>query len=134
MRTLHRKLARDLWRLRYQCLTIALLVGCGIASFVAAVSAAASVEASRDAFYAEARFADVFAHLKAAPRPVLDRLRELPGVAAVEGRVVGDYRVAMPESDEAVVAPLRLGNRARGGAAQSHADPVRQTGRAGQHR
>ncbi|HXN33978.1 MAG TPA: ABC transporter permease [Polyangiaceae bacterium] len=104
VRTLHRKLARDLWRLRSQCLTIALLVGCGIASFVAAVSAAASVQASRDAFYAQARFADVFTRLKAAPRPVLDRLRELPGVATVEGRVVGDYRVMIEGSDEAVVA------------------------------
>ncbi len=104
MKTLRRKLARDLWRLRYQCFTIALLVGCGIASFVAAVSASASVQASRDAFYSDARFADVFAHLKAAPRPVLDRLRELPGVATVEGRVVGDYRVVIEESDEAVVA------------------------------
>jgi putative ABC transport system permease protein len=104
VRTLRRKLLRDLWRLRYQCLTIALLVGCGIASFVAAVSAAASVQASRDAFYAEARFADIFAHLRAAPRPVLDRLRELPGVATVEGRVVGDYRIMIGGSDEAVVA------------------------------
>ena len=69
MSTLHRKLGRDLWRLRYQCLTIALLVGCGIASFVAAVTASASVQASRDAFYADARFADIFAHLKRAPRP-----------------------------------------------------------------
>lgn len=104
MKTLQRKLARDLWRMRYQCLTIALVVGCGIASFVSAVSAAASVKASRDAFYEEAHFADVFAHLKAAPRPVLDRLRELPGVATVEGRVVGDYRIEVEGSDEAVVA------------------------------
>ena len=104
MRTLQRKVLRDLWRLRYQCFTIALLVGCGIASFVAAVSAAASVQASRDAFYEEAHFADIFAQLKAAPRPVLDRLRELPGVATVQGRVVGDYRVEVAGSDEAVVA------------------------------
>ena len=104
MRTLRHKLVRDLWRLRYQCLTIALLVGCGIASFVATVSAAASVQASRDAFYEEGHFADVFAHLKSAPRPVLDRLRELPGVATVEGRAAGDYRVMIEGSDEAVVA------------------------------
>jgi putative ABC transport system permease protein len=104
VRTLRRKLVRDLFRLRYQCLTIALLVGCGIASFVAAVSAAASVTASRDAFYTDARFADVFAHLKSAPRPVLDRLRELPGVATVTGRVVGDFRLMIDGSDEAVVA------------------------------
>jgi hypothetical protein len=31
-------------------MTIALLLGCGIASFVAAVSAAASVQVSRDIF------------------------------------------------------------------------------------
>jgi putative ABC transport system permease protein len=104
VRTLRRKLARDLWRLRYQCATIALLVGCGIASFVAAVSASASVQASRSAFYADARFADIFVHLKRAPRPVLDRLRELPGVASVVGRVVGDFRLSMEASAEPVVA------------------------------
>lgn len=104
MRTLRRKLAHDLWRLRYQCMTIALLVGCGIASFVAAVSASASLRASRDAFYEEAHFADVFVHLKSAPRPVLDRLREIPGVAAVDGRVVGDFRLVVDGSSEPVVA------------------------------
>ena len=104
MRTLRHKLLRDLWRLRYQCMTIALLVGCGIASFVAAVSASASVQASRDAFYADARFADVFAHLKLAPRPVLERLRELPGVASVDGRVTGDFRLVLDGSAEPVVA------------------------------
>jgi putative ABC transport system permease protein len=89
--------------LRYQCLTIALLVGCGIGSFVAAVSASASVQASRSAFYADSRFADVFAHLKSAPRPVLDRLRELPGVASVDGRVVGDFRLSMGANADPVV-------------------------------
>lgn len=103
MRTIHLKLIRDLWRLRNQCLTIALVIGCGIASFVAAVSAAASVQASKDAFYEDAHFADVFARLKRAPAAVLDRLRELPGVATVEGRVVGDFRARIETSDEAVV-------------------------------
>lgn len=104
MKTLRRKLLRDLWRLRYQCLTIALLVGCGIASFVAAVSASSSVQASRNAFYSDARFADLFAHLKRAPRPVLDRLREQPGVATVEGRIVDDFRLLVDPSAEPVVA------------------------------
>ena len=79
MRALHRKLVRDLWRLRYQVITIAVLVGCGIASFVSAVAAASSMEASRDAFYAERTFADIFDHLKRAPRSVLDQLRDLSG-------------------------------------------------------
>jgi len=103
VRTLQKKLLRDLWRLRFQCFTIALLVAAGIASFVAAVSASTSVKASRDAFYADARFADLFVHLKRAPRPVLDRLRDLPGVAAACGRVVGDFRLALSGSSEPVV-------------------------------
>ena len=104
MKTLRKKLVRDLWRLRYQCFTIAILVGCGIASFVATVAASASMQASRDTFYADAHFADVFAHLKRAPRPVLDRLRDLPGVAAVDGRVVDDYRIEVEGSTEPVSA------------------------------
>jgi putative ABC transport system permease protein len=104
VRTLRTKLLRDLWRLRYQGLTIALVVGCGIASFVSAMSALASVEASRDAFYGQARFADVFVHLVRAPHPILDRIRALPGVAAVEGRVVGDYRLELADQPEPVSA------------------------------
>jgi len=101
---LRKKLLRDVWRLRYQCLTIALLVGCGIASFVAAVAAAASMGASRDSFYASARFADIFAQVKRAPRSVLGRLRDLPGVATVEGRVVQDFRLELPDSTDPVMA------------------------------
>ena len=104
MKTLQKKLVRDLWRLRYQCFTIALLVGCGIASFVAAVAASASMQASRDAFYADARLADIFAHLKRAPRPVLDRIRDLPGVAVVDGRLVDDFRLELAGSSEPVSA------------------------------
>lgn len=104
MRTLRKKLVRDVWRLRYQGTTIALLVGCGIASFVAPMAALASVQASRDAFYDEARFADVFVHLQRAPGPILDRLRALPGVAAVEGRVTGDYRIEFPDTTEPINA------------------------------
>ncbi|MFI5301673.1 MAG: ABC transporter permease, partial [Polyangiales bacterium] len=104
MKALHKKLARDLWRLRYQCVSIAVLVGCGIASFVAAVAASASMQASRDAFYAEARLADVFDHLERAPRSVLDRLRDLPGVAAVDGRIAKDFRLEISGSAEPITA------------------------------
>ena len=106
MSALRTKLGRDLWRLRYQGLSIALVIGCGIASLVAAASALASVEASRDAFYRDARFADVFVHLVRAPRAVVARLAAIPGVAAVEGRVVGDYRIELPGVVEPVGARL----------------------------
>jgi putative ABC transport system permease protein len=85
-----------------QALTIAILVGCGIASVVSAVAAAASMGASRDAFYAAARLGQVFDHLRRAPRTVLDRLRDLPGVAVADGRVVDDFRVEVEGSMEPV--------------------------------
>jgi len=113
VRTLDKKLARDLWRLRTQALTIAALVGCGIASFVAAIAASASMQASRDAFYAHARFGDVFDALKRAPRSVLEPLRDLPGVAAVEGRIVRDFRIALHDTTEPITARfVSLGWRA----------------------
>jgi putative ABC transport system permease protein len=90
--------------MRYQVLTIALVVGCGIASLVATVTASASLRASREAFYADARFGDVFVRTNRAPRPVLDRLRSLPGVAAVEGRVVDDFRLELDGTSDPVSA------------------------------
>ncbi|HTR79523.1 MAG TPA: ABC transporter permease [Gemmatimonadaceae bacterium] len=104
MTTLRRKLGRDLWRLRHQGVTIAILVGCGIASFVAAVAASASLRASRDTFYASARFGDVFDHLQHAPRAMVDRLSDLPGVAAVDGRITDDYRLDVDGSAQPVAA------------------------------
>jgi putative ABC transport system permease protein len=104
VKALHRKLLRDLWRLRLQSLTIAVLVGCGIASFVTAVTASASMQASRDIFYAEARLGDLFDGLKRAPQAVVDRLRDLPGVAVAQGRIVKDFNVEIPGSMEPVSA------------------------------
>jgi putative ABC transport system permease protein len=104
VKSLRRKLARDLWRLRYQCLSIALLVGCGVAAFIAPLAASASLYGSRDSFYADARVADIFVHLYRAPRPLLDRFRDLPGVAVVEGRIVDDFRLEIDGGSEPVVA------------------------------
>jgi putative ABC transport system permease protein len=104
VRSLHRKLLRDLWRMRYQVVTIAILVGCGIAAFISTVAAASSMGASRDAFYADARLADIFCRLKRAPRSVLDQLRDLSGVATVDGRVVDDFRIEMDGTNEPIGA------------------------------
>ena len=103
MKALDRKLRRDLWRHRGQVLTISLVVACGISQLVAFVTMYRSLEASRDAYYAGARFADLFVHLERAPRSLLARLAEVPGVARVEGRAVGDYRLYVPNASEPVL-------------------------------
>ena len=50
-----------------QALTIALVVASGIGGFITTLSAVDSLALARDRFYAQGRFADVFASVKRAP-------------------------------------------------------------------
>ncbi|MFO1307988.1 MAG: ABC transporter permease [Burkholderiales bacterium] len=93
MRALDRKLLRDLWHLRGQALAIAAVIMGGVATLVMSLSTYDALVTTRDRFYAEGRFADVFANLKRAPEPVADRLRELPGVERLETRVVAGVKL-----------------------------------------
>ena len=67
MKPLDRKLLRDLWRLRSQVITIALVVASGIGGYIGSLSAHASLAALRDGYYESARFAHVFAPVRRAP-------------------------------------------------------------------
>ncbi|MCW5772381.1 MAG: ABC transporter permease [Rhodospirillaceae bacterium] len=93
MRTLDLKLWRDLGRHKGQVFTIALVVACGVAAFVAAIGTYRSLVAARDTYYSQARFADVFVALKRAPERLGLRLAELPGVAEAETRLVFEATV-----------------------------------------
>jgi putative ABC transport system permease protein len=97
MRALDTKLLRDIGQLRGQVLTIALVVACGIASFIAVRGTYDSIVRARDAYYARYRFADVFAPLKQAPRSLLQRVEDLPGVAVAQARVI--EAVSLPVED-----------------------------------
>ena len=90
------KLVRDLARLVGQVVTIALVVACGIASYVTMQSAFDSLITSRDRYYEQYRFGDVFAHLERAPLSLEKRLEDVPGVAQAEARVVEAVMVPMP--------------------------------------
>lgn len=85
---LDKKLLRDLASLRGQVITIALVVACGIASYIAMRTAYDSLLGARDEYYEKYRFADVFAALKRAPRALVPRMASLPGVVEVQTRVV----------------------------------------------
>ncbi|HMM47563.1 MAG TPA: FtsX-like permease family protein [Thiobacillaceae bacterium] len=87
MRALDRKLFRDLWHMRGQVLAIAAVIMGGVATMVMSLSTYDSLAGTRDRFYAEYRFADVFAGLKRAPEPVAERLAAIPGVEVLETRV-----------------------------------------------
>ena len=104
MRALDRKLLRDLGRMRGQVLSIALVVACGIAAAVGMGSTLLTILGARDRYYAQARFAHVFASLERAPESMADRIRAIPGVAAVETRVDVNALLTVPGLDEPATA------------------------------
>ena len=79
MTPLHRKLFRDFWHLRGQVIAIAMVVACGVATVVTSRTAYESLIVSQATYYADYRFADVFAHLKRAPNRLASRIRGNPG-------------------------------------------------------
>jgi putative ABC transport system permease protein len=106
MKALDRKLLRDLWHMRSQAFTIVLVVASGIGSFIALLSTYDSLQWSRHSYYEEARFAQVFADVKRAPKPVEQQIAELPGVAAVETTVVQDVTLDIPDVAEPVIGRM----------------------------
>jgi putative ABC transport system permease protein len=103
---LDRKLRRDLRQLRGPMATIGLVMACGIAAFLASLGTHASlVEGQRD-YYAQAQFADVFCALKRAPERLAPRLAALPGVAALETRLVCDAPLHVEDMSEQGTARL----------------------------
>jgi putative ABC transport system permease protein len=96
MRALDRKFLRDTWHLSGQLLAVAAVVACGVATMLSMRANYDSLLRSRDAYYDRRHFAQVFAHLRRAPERVALRLRELPGVAAAEPRVVADVTLDVP--------------------------------------
>ena len=88
MTALNLKLLRDLWAMRGQALAIAAVIAGGVATLVMALSTYDSLLGTRDLFYRDYRFGQVFANLKRAPDGLAERLAEIPGVERLETRVV----------------------------------------------
>ncbi len=103
---LGRKLWRDLAKLKGQAITIAIVVACGIASYVALFGVYRTLLSSRDAHYAESRFGDVFVHCKRAPEGTVDALARVPGVAVADAREVEPIVLPMPDMTEPATAAL----------------------------
>jgi putative ABC transport system permease protein len=103
MRTLNRKLLRDLRRIRSQAAAIAAVVAAGVSVSVLGVCNEATLMASQAYVYERHRFADVFAALKRAPQSVVSELAAIDGVESVDARVVAPAILDMPDVAEPVL-------------------------------
>ena len=100
MTALNKKLARDLWHMRGQLITVALVVACGIATYVTMRGAYESVLYAQQDYYSRYRFADVFDHLTRAPDSLAASIASIPGVSSVQTRVVVEVTLDVPGLDE----------------------------------
>ena len=106
MRAINRKLLRDLYHTKGQALAIALVIACGIAMFIMSLSTLESLRRTQQRYYNNYRFAQVFARMKRAPESLRARIAEIPGVSAVDTRVVQDVTLDIKTLAEPAVGRL----------------------------
>ncbi|HEY5895948.1 MAG TPA: FtsX-like permease family protein [Burkholderiales bacterium] len=106
VKAIDRKLLRDLWSLKTQVLSIALVIACGIAAFIGSFSTYGSLRWSRENYYDTARFAHVFAAAKRVPQSLAERIAAVPGVSDAETRIVRDAQLSLPGVGPPMIARL----------------------------
>lgn len=97
--SLHRKLARELWHLRGQMLSIALVVATGIMAVITMRGSYETLVDTQDRYYRETRFATVWASLKRAPESVRHQIEKIEGVAVADTRVTFLATLDLPGLD-----------------------------------
>lgn len=116
MTSLTRKALRDLWLMRGQALAIALVIASGIAMLVMSQATLESLRDTRERLYQESRFSQVWAQVKRAPRSILVRIADIPGVAEAEARLITGAKLEVPgfaEPVQALVQSLPEGRETR---------------------
>jgi putative ABC transport system permease protein len=97
MKTINRKVLRNLWGMKGQVIAIAMVIASGVATFIMSVSTMQSLKLTQATFYKDYRFAEVFASLKRAPEGLRLRIEEIPGVDRVETRVSASVNIDIPD-------------------------------------
>ncbi|TNE83965.1 ABC transporter permease [Thioclava sp. L04-15] len=90
---LHRKLGRDLWRIRAQAFAIAAVVAMGVMVQVMMAGLTDTLTITRDAYFERHRFAQIFEPLTRAPNSLMEKVNAIPGVLTTDGRLSGYGRI-----------------------------------------
>ena len=106
MKAVDRKLFREFWGMRAQALAIAMVIVSGVGIFVMSLSTVDSLFQTRERFYRDCRFAQVFASLKRAPLSLAGQIQAIPGVDKVETRIVAYVNLEVPGFGEPVSGHL----------------------------
>ncbi len=106
MKAVDKKLWRELWGMRIQALAIAMVIVGGVSIFIMSLSTLDSLYETRETYYRDHHFAQVFASLKRAPLALKQRIEHIPGVDQVETRVVAYVNLDVTGFSDPVSAHL----------------------------
>ncbi len=106
MKTINRKILRNLWGMKGQAIAIALVIASGVTTFIMSISTMHSLKLTQATFYKDHCFAQVFASLKRAPESLRSRIQEIPGVDRVETRVVAAVNIDIQDFPDPVKGHL----------------------------
>ena len=96
MSALTKKLFREIKQLRGQLIAITIVIACGIANFVAFQSLYTSLDLTKNSFYDDYHFADVFLTAKRVPESVAETIAAIPGIQGVQTRVSVQVLLDLP--------------------------------------
>src|SRR3954452_10901003 len=86
--------------MKAQAIAIALVLASGVSLFIAAAMTYRSLRVSEQHYYSSQRFAQVWSGLSRAPLSVARALAAVPGVNALDARIVQQVVLDVPHLDE----------------------------------
>lgn len=102
MKTLNRKLARELYRSKGLLLAITSIIALGVMCYVTMQSAYQNLSLAKQRYYRQCRMADFWLDVKKAPLAELEELARLPGVTEVHPRIQFVATVDLENEVEAI--------------------------------
>jgi len=106
VKTLRHKLLRDLGSLKGQVAAIAVVIAAGVMTLIISVTTLDAINLSKERFYADYRFGEVFVNLTRAPEGIAERVRAISGVNHVQTRVQAPVRLEVPGYSDPVRGQL----------------------------
>jgi putative ABC transport system permease protein len=97
---------RDLQSTWAQAFAIVMVIAAGTSTFIMSLTTLDAMVLTRDAYYRDYRFLDVFASLNRAPDSLTERISAIEGVDKVETRVVAAAKLIVDEYPEPVTGQL----------------------------
>ncbi len=98
-----KKAIRSMLHHKKAYLSCILLMALGVWTYATMNSALLEVEKGKNRYYAQQRLGDAFATVTQIPKTALDALESIEGIKQVDGRIVGTFRVLMPNNQTDVI-------------------------------